>query len=75
MTSQPGQQIIVTHILPNISRGKGSHTMKFGQLTEHNIRNTFLEQTKTKCGGETTPRPFSEKLKLSIFLDQQQKVL
>ena len=49
--------------------------MKFGQLIECNMRNIFLEKSCTKCGGETSPRPFSEKLKLSISLDQQSKVL
>ena len=44
--------------------------MKFGQLIEYNMRNVFLEKSYTKCGGETSPRPFSEKLKLSISLDQ-----
>ena len=38
--------------------------MKFGQLREYNIRNIFLGKSYTKCGGETSPRPFSEKLKL-----------
>ena len=70
MTSQPGQQIIVIHILRNTSRSKGNQTMKFGQLTECNMRNIFLEKSFTKCGGETSPRPFSEKLKLTISLDQ-----
>ena len=49
--------------------------MKFGQLVECNMRNTFLEKSSTKYGGETSPRPFSEKLKLSISLDQKSKVL
>ena len=49
--------------------------MKFGQLIEHNMRNIFLEKSYTKCGGETSPRSFSEKLKLSISLDQKSKVL
>ena len=70
MTSQPGKQTIATHILPNISRSKGNPTMKFGQLIEYNMRSIFLEKSYTKCGGETSPRPFSEKLKLSISLDQ-----
>ena len=39
------------------------------------MRNIFLEQSYTKCGGETSPRPFSGNLKLSIFLDQWSKVL
>ena len=42
--------------------------MKFGQLIECNMRNIFLEKSYTKCDGETSPRPFSEKLKLSISL-------
>ena len=49
--------------------------MKFGQLTEYNMRNVFLENSYTNCGGETYPRPFSKKLNLSIILDQQFKVL
>ena len=32
MTSQPGLQTIVIHMLPNISQRKGNQTMKFGQL-------------------------------------------
>ena len=66
MTSQPGQQTIVIHILPNISRSKHNQTMKFGQLIEYNMRNFFLGKSYTKCGWETSPRTFSEKLKLSI---------
>ena len=70
MTSQPGKQTIVIHMFPNISRSKGNQTMKFGQLRECNIRNIFLEKSYPKCGGETSPRPFSENLKLIISLDQ-----
>ena len=43
---------------------------KFGQLTEFKIRNIFLEKLCTKFGEETILRPFSEKSKLSISLDQ-----
>ena len=63
------------HILPNISRSKGNQTMKFGQLMECNMRNIFLEKSYIKCDGETSFRPFSEKLKLSISPNQQSKVL
>ena len=70
MTSQGGWQTIVIHILSNISRSKGSQAMKSGQLIESNMRNIFLEKSCTKCGGETSTRPISEKLKLSISLDQ-----
>ena len=75
MTSQPGSQTIAIHMLINISRSKGNQKMKFGQLIEHNTRNIFLEKSYTKCDGETIPRPFSKKSKLSISLDQLSKVL
>ena len=58
MTSQPGQQTNAMHILPNISRGKGNQTMKFGQLLQYNMRNIFVEKSYTTCGGEIIPRPF-----------------
>ena len=45
MTSQPEKQTIAIHILLNISRRKGNQTMKFGQLTEYNMRNIFLEKS------------------------------
>ena len=41
--------------------------MKFGQLIKHNMWNNFLEKLYIKHGGETSPRLFSEKLKLRIF--------
>ena len=44
--------------------------MKFGQLIECNTRNIFLEKSYAKCDEETSPIPFSDKLKLSISLDQ-----
>ena len=49
--------------------------MKLGQLIEHNMRNIILEKSYTKCGGETSPRRFSEKLNLTMSLDQYSKVL
>ena len=45
MMSQTGTQIITTRILPYISRSKDNQAMKFGQLIEHNMRNTFLEKS------------------------------
>ena len=61
MTSQPGQQINVIHILTNISRIKSNQTMKFGQSIDYNMRTIFLQQSYAKCGVETSPRPFSKK--------------
>ena len=57
MMSKPGTETIAIHILSNISRSTGNQTMKFGQLIE-------------KRGGEAISRPFSEKSKLSISLDE-----
>ena len=72
MALQSGQlETIVIHILPNIWSSKGNQTMKLRQLIECNLRNIFLEKSYTRCGGETSPRPFSKKLKLRIPLDQQ----
>ena len=70
MTSHPGKQTIAIHILSNISRSKGNEIIKFDQLIECNMRNIFLQKSCTKCGGETSPRPFSEKSKLNMSLDQ-----
>ena len=53
-----------------ISGSKGNQTMNFNQLIEYNMRNIFLKKSSTKFGEETSPRPFSENLKLRISLDQ-----
>ena len=70
MTSQPGLQTIVIHILPNVSRSKGNQTIKFGQLIEYHMRNIFLEKSYTKYCRENSSRPFPGKSKLNISLDQ-----
>ena len=69
MTSPPGKETIAMLILPNISRSKGNQTMKFGQVIEYNKRNSFLEKSYTKYGGESIPRPSSTKSKMSLSLD------
>ena len=63
------------HMLTDISGSKDNQAMKFGQLIECSMRNIFLEKSYTKCVGETIPRPFFKKSKLSIPLDQYSKVL
>ena len=68
MTSQPGKQTIAINILPNISESKGNQTMRFGQLTEYNMRNIFLEKSYAKCGKETVPRTFSKNSNLTVYL-------
>ena len=44
--------------------------MKFGQLTEYNMRNIFVEESYTKCAGESIPRSLCKKSKLNMYLDQ-----
>ena len=63
MASQTGQQIIIIQILLDISQIKRNQTMKFGQSIDYNKRNILLEKSYTKCGGETSPRPFNKKSK------------
>ena len=75
MTSQTRKQTIAIHILTNISRSKGNQAMKFSQLVEYNMRNIFLEKPSKKWDGETNPRRYSKKSKLSISLDQQPMIL
>ena len=56
MTSQFGKQTITINILPNISRSKDKHVMKFGQLIEYNMRNIFM-------------RNYSQKVVVKLFPD------
>ena len=49
--------------------------MTLGQLIACKMGNIFLQKSYKECDGETSPRPFSEKLKLSLSLDQWCKVL
>ena len=68
--SQTGKQLTTMNILPNISWGKCSQTVKFGQLIEYNVRNIFPEKSYKKFG-ETSCRPFPKTSNLGISLDQQ----
>ena len=76
MTSHPEKQMqcpigqYAILILTNILKIKGNEAIKFGQLTEYNTRNIFLEKSYTKCGGKTIATPFPIKSKLTIYLDQ-----
>ena len=47
--------------------------MKLAQLTEYKLINIFLEKASTKCGEETSTRPFLKKPKqgTSHTLDYQ----
>ena len=57
MMSQPGQQTIAIHILPNISWSKSNLKMKLGQLIDFNKRNIFLQKLCRKWVRETSSRP------------------
>ena len=69
----PWRQIVTIHIhqYTSISRTKDKQTVKFGPLIEYDLRNFFLEKLHSKCDEETTPRPFSKDLKLSVSLYEQ----
>ena len=54
--SQTGLQTIAIHLLCNISQSKSSQTLKFGQLTEYDNRNIFLQKLCRKLGKETSFR-------------------
>ena len=60
VTSQPEKQTITIHIFSNISRSKCNQTIKLSQLIEYNMKTNFVGKSNTKCGGETSPKPFSE---------------
>ena len=36
--------------------------MIFGQLLEYNTEKILVKKLYTKCGGETSPRPYSKKI-------------
>ena len=38
--------------------------MKLRQLIDRNMWANFVEKSYTKCDGETSPRAFSEKIKI-----------
>ena len=75
MTSQTGRIITTIHTLLNFSRSIDNQVMKFGQLIEYNMRNTFLQKSCTKWGGEDSFRSFYKNSKMGIFLDQRTKGL
>ena len=63
-----------THIAQHL-RNKDNQTMKFGQLIEYNARNIFLKKSYKKSGEGVRPRPFYKNSKLSIYLDQESRML
>ena len=50
--------------------------MKFGQIIEYNITNIFfVKKLYAKGGGESSPKHFSIKSKMSISLDEPSEIL
>ena len=45
VTSHHEKRTIAIHILHNILRSKGDQTIKFGQLTEYDMRKILLEKS------------------------------
>ena len=62
MTEQLGSQIITIHVSANISQSIGNQLMKFGQATEYNKANIFLQKSSRKWGRETNLFVFKEAL-------------
>ena len=58
---------------PHISQHLGNQAIRQWNLVSLKEKSIFLEKWYTKCSGETIPRPFSKKSKLSISLDQLPK--
>ena len=52
---------IAMYILPNISRNKGNHTMKFSQLIAHHMRNVFDKNHTKNVVEKIFPNPFLKK--------------
>ena len=52
MMSQARQKTITIKILPNISRSKDKKGIKFGQLTEYNLKKDFTSKIMMKMRQE-----------------------
>ena len=64
MTPQTEQQIITIHILPDLSRNKGSRTVKFDLFIEYNIENNFSWKIKQKMWWRNQFETFFIKIKI-----------
>ena len=67
MTSQPGNQTIAIHILPNISSSEGDHTLRFGPFIEYNMRSIFLEKSYPNLWGRNYSQTFFQKTKIEYI--------
>ena len=53
-------------ILPNISRCRSNQKMKFGQLIEYNMRNSYLKNYTQNVVEKLFPNPTKSKLRISL---------
>ena len=58
MASYTEKQTISMYILPSISSGKDSQTMRFVKLIEYNVRIFFLKNHTENEAGQLVPGPF-----------------
>ena len=56
--------IVYLKYIPNISRGKANHKiMKFGQLTQYNVRNVFIGKSCRKSSSRKLVPDFKLSMK------------
>ena len=58
MTPETWKQMIKIHILPSISRSKDNQAMKFRQLIEYKVRNSFVQKSLKSDVGRLVPDLF-----------------
>ena len=58
MTPETWKQMIKIHILPSISRSKDNQAMKFRQLIEYKVRNSFVQKSVKGDVGRLVPDIF-----------------
>ena len=58
MTPETWKQMIKIHILPSISRSKDNQAMKFRQLIEYKVRNSFVQKSIKGDVGRLVPDIF-----------------
>ena len=67
--------MIKIQILRNISKSNSNQAKKSPQLIVYSTNNIFLEKIIYKMVGQTSPRTFSNKSKLSTSLNQQSEII
>ena len=67
--------MIKIQILRNISESNSNQAKKSPQLIVYSTNNIFLEKIIYKMDGQTSPRTFSNKSKLSTSLNQQSEII